>query len=103
MPGIVGPRGRIAAYVSRGLIVKLSDAMVITLLFIQIQQSGWDSVTTGTICCVWHHFDRTPKLSQAGVRAWRNMPLLLFPFLLGHRVFFKNDAPKLTNIHVAQE
>lgn len=51
--------------------------MLITVLLIQIQQSGWDSVPTGTICCVWHCFDTTPKLSHAGARAWRNISLLL--------------------------
>lgn len=56
-------------YTSRDFTVKWSDATLITLLFTQIQQSGWDSVPTGTICCVWHHFDTTRKLSQAGVRA----------------------------------
>lgn len=87
MSGIVGVRGRTTIYVSRDFIVKLSDAVLITLLFIQIQQSGWDSVPTGAICCGWHRFDTARKLSQAGVRDWRNMALLLFPFLLGHLSF----------------
>lgn len=51
-PGILGVRDRIATYTSGGFIVKLSDAMLISLLFIQIQQSRWDSVPSGTICYV---------------------------------------------------
>lgn len=41
----------------------------------------------------------TLKFSQAGVRSWGILPLLLFPFLLGHLFVFVKDTLKLTNWH----
>lgn len=63
MAVVVSPRGRIAVCVSRGFVVKLSDAMCILLSC--KQSRGWDGVSTGTLCCLWHQTDTTHTQVQS--------------------------------------